>query len=105
MQQNAAFHQGLHCLPGLSRIVQSVMCLTTNARMTADPGVASSILAQSHTLVEIDHEIISIVFLLPSTDSFKKGCCQLQAKVCAGSKCLFKLAQEKVWLVELTVRT
>ena len=31
---------------------------------TADPGVASSIAAQSHTLVEIDHEIISTVILL-----------------------------------------
>ena len=30
--------------------------------------------------VEIDHEIISTVILLPSADSFKKGCCQLQAK-------------------------
>ena len=36
-----------------------------------------------HTFVEIDHEIISMVILPPSTDSFKKGCCQLQAKVCA----------------------
>ena len=36
-----------------------------------------------HTFVEIDHEIISTVILLPSTDLFKKGCCQLQAKVCA----------------------
>ena len=36
-----------------------------------------------HTFVEIDYEIISIVILVPSTDSFKKGCCQLQAKVCA----------------------
>ena len=42
-----------------------------------------SIPAQSHTFVEIDHEIISKVILLPSADSFKKGCCQLQAKVCA----------------------
>ena len=50
---------------------------------TADPGVASSIPARSHTFVEIDHEIISTVILLPSADSFKKGCCQLQAKVCA----------------------
>ena len=33
----------------------------------------------------IDHEIISTVILLPSAESFKKGCCQLQAKVCAGS--------------------
>ena len=31
----------------------------------------------------LDHEIISTVILLPSADLFKKGCCQLQAKVCA----------------------
>ena len=43
-----------------------------------DPG-------RSHTFVEIDHEIISTVILLPSAESFKKGCCQLQAKVCARS--------------------
>ena len=47
--------------------------------------VASSILAQSHTFVEIDHEIISMVIHLTSAKSFKKGCCQLQAKVCARS--------------------
>ena len=35
------------------------------------------------TFVEIGHEIISTVILLPSADLFKKGCCQLQAKVCA----------------------
>ena len=45
--------------------------------------VASSILAGSHTFVKIDHEIVSTVILLPSAESFKKGCCQLQAKVCA----------------------
>ena len=43
----------------------------------------SSIPARSHTFVEIDHEIISRVILLPSAESFMKGCCQLQAKVCA----------------------
>ena len=37
------------------------------------------------TFVEIDHEIISMFILLPSAESFKKGCCQLQAKVCARS--------------------
>ena len=37
-----------------------------------------------HTFVEIfDHEMISTVILLPSADSFKKGCCKLQAKVSA----------------------
>ena len=65
------------------RVAQSVMCLTTDACLIADPGVASSIPARYHTLVEIDHEMISTVILLPSADSFKKGCCQLQAKACA----------------------
>ena len=60
------------------------VCLTANSCLTADPGVESLILARSHTF-EIDHEIIAMVILLPSTDSFKKGCCQLQAKVCARS--------------------
>ena len=44
-----------------------------------------SIPARFHTFVEIDHEIISTVILHPSAESFKKGCCQLQAKVCARS--------------------
>ena len=65
------------------RVAQSVTCLATDACLTTDPGVVSSIPARSHTFVEIDHEIISTVILLPSADSFKKGCCQLQAKVCA----------------------
>ena len=56
------------------------MCLTTDACLTAGPGVASS-------FVEIDHEIISAVILLPSADSFKKGCYQLLAKLCARSTC------------------
>ena len=61
------------------RVAQSVTCLAT------DPGVASLIPVRSHTFVEIDHEIISTVILLPFAESFKKGCCQLQAKVCAQS--------------------
>ena len=67
----------------MGHVVQSVTCLTTDACLTADPGVASSILAQSHTFMEIDYEILSTVILLPSAESFKKGCCQLQVKVCA----------------------
>ena len=63
--------------------LKSVTCLATDACLTADPGVGSSIPARYHTFVEIDHEIISTVILLPSADLFKKGCCQLQAKVCA----------------------
>ena len=36
-------------------VAQSVTCLATDASLTADPGVASSIPARSHTFVEIDH--------------------------------------------------
>ena len=54
-------HRSHYYLPG--RVAQSVTCLATDACLTADPGVASSIPARYHT--------------------FKKGCCQLQAKVCA----------------------
>ena len=75
LPQSAISHQS-------DLVVQSVTCLATDARLTADPGVASSIPVRSHTFVEID-QMISTVILLPSADSFKKGCCQLQAKVCA----------------------
>ena len=68
-------------------VAQSVTCLAKDACLTADPGLASSIPARSHTFVEIDHEIIFTVILLPSADSFKEGCCQLQAKVCARITC------------------
>ena len=64
------------------RVVQSVTFLATDVCLTADPMV-SSIPAVSHTFVEINHEIISTVSLLPSAESFKKGYCQLQGKVCA----------------------
>ena len=70
-------------LPG--RVAQLVRCLPTDASLTADPRVTSLILVRSHTFVEIDHEIFSTVILLPSAESFKKGCCQLQAKVCSRS--------------------
>ena len=61
--------------------------------LTADPGVVGLIPARSHTFVEIDNEIISMVILLPSAESFKKDCCQLQRTRC--TKNLFKLTQEK----------
>ena len=70
---------------GPGRVAQSVTCLATDASLTAGSGVASSILAWSHTFMEIDREIISTVILLPSAESFEKGCCQLQVKVCARS--------------------
>ena len=46
----------------IGRVVQSVTCLT------ADTGVVSSISAQSHTFLEIAHEIISMAILFPSAD-------------------------------------
>ena len=60
-------------------VAQLVTCLTVDTCLTADPGVASSIPARSHTFAEIDHERISTAILLP----FAEGL--LSAKVCARS--------------------
>ena len=46
----------------LGGVAQSVTCLATDESLAADPGVASSIPAPSHTFVEIDHEMISTSF-------------------------------------------
>ena len=64
--------------------------------LTAEPGVASSVQTNSHTFVEIDHEIISTAILLPSTDSRRvvvsyKRKYVLELLV----NCLVKLAEEK----------
>ena len=59
-------------------VAELVTCLT------ADPWVMSLILALSHTFVEIDHEIISKVILLPSAIS-RRVAVKLRAKVCAQS--------------------
>ena len=81
------------------------MCLATDACLTADPGVATSIPARSHTFVEIDHEIISTVILLPTADSFKKVVVSYKQKymhkllVTACSS----LPRKKVRLGEMTV--
>ena len=77
------FFQIMKSLSG--RVAQSITCLAIDASPTEDPRVASSIPVWSHTFVEIDHEIISKNIILPSAESFKKGCFQLQAKVCAQS--------------------
>ena len=81
------------------RVAQSVTCLATDACLTADPGVASSIPVRSHTFVEIDHEMISTVILLPRVFvSYKR---KYVHELLVNR--LFKPAQEKVWLGELTV--
>ena len=73
----------------LGRVAQSVVCLATDASLTADPGVPSSIPAWSYTFVEIDHEIISTVILLPSAESVKKGCYSYKQKyVLTACSCL-----------------
>ena len=87
------------------RIVQWVTCLATDASLTADPGVPSLIPAWSHTFIEIDREIISTVILLPAAESFKKDFVSYKLKYMHEVlvNCVFKLAQEKVWLGELNV--
>ena len=77
-------------------VAQSVTYQATDASLTADPGVASLIPARSHTFV---------VILLPSAESFKKVFVSYKRKYVHEVlvNCLFKLAQEIVWLGELTV--
>ena len=62
-------------------------------------------LARSHTFVEIDHEILSSVILLSAdskrvVDSYKR---KYGHNVLVN--CLVRLAQEKLWLGQLTVST
>ena len=91
------------CRPGC--VAQSVTCLATDACLTADPGIPSSITSRSHTFVEIDHEIISTVILLPFADSFKKVVVSYKGKYVHKLLVnrLLEPAQENVWLSELTV--
>ena len=78
--------------------------------LTADPGVASSIPVRSHTFVEIDHEMISMVILLPSADHSRRNHSR-RVVVSYKRKYVHKLlvnrllkpAEEKVLLGELTV--
>ena len=61
--------------------------------MTVDPGVASSILAQSHTFEEIDQEIQERLLSVTS-----QSICTTNW-LTAGSS----LSRKKVWLGEMTV--
>ena len=87
------------------RVAQSVTCLATDACLTADPGVASSIPARYHTFVEIDHEIISTVILLLPLIYWRRVVVSYKRKYVHKLLVnrLLKPAQEKVWLSELTV--
>ena len=92
-------------MPGPGRVAQSVTCLATDACLTADPGVASSIPARYHTFVEIDHEIISTVILLLPLIYSRRVVVSYKRKYVHKLLVnrLLKPAQEKVWLSELTV--
>ena len=76
-------HLTLSNIPG--HVAQLVTCLATDICLTVNPGDMSAIWPGPILVLENDHEIFSMVILLPSTTSFKKGCCQLQARVCAWS--------------------
>ena len=71
-------------------IAQSVTSLT------ADPGVASSIVAQSHIFMEVDHEIISTaILLLPLIqEGLLSATCEKYVHEVQVNE-LVKLAQEK----------
>ena len=71
-------------LSSLTRYIRLFNDLSPNL-LTADPWAVSLIPGRSHTFVEIEYEIISMVNFLPSAESFKKDCCQLHTKVCARS--------------------
>ena len=74
--------------------------MATDVSLTADPGVASSIPAWSHTFVEIDLSFSSIAL-----NHSRRVVVSYKRKYVheALVNCLFKLAQEKVWLGELTI--
>ena len=83
------------------------MCLTTDAILTAVTGPA-----RSHTFVEIDHEIISMVILFPSANCLVSLHCVLEQDSLILAKCTkywltacSSLPRKKVWLGELAVPT
>ena len=88
----------------LCRYIIKTLCLATDACLTADPGVASSIPVRSHTFMEFDHEMISTVISLPLFHS-RRVVVSYKRKYVHELlvKHLFKPAQEKLWLGELTV--
>ena len=54
------YNLNIYYIISVASIAQPETCLTTDTCLAADPGVASLIPAQSHTFVEIDHEIIDM---------------------------------------------
>ena len=85
------------------RVAQSVTCLAADTCLIADPGIDPGPVLYFRG----DWSWNNFYGLSPPFRWFKKGCCQLQAKVCYVHEelvnCLVKLAKKKVWLGELTV--
>ena len=77
----------------LVNVAQLVTSLAADICLIAEPGVASLILARSHTFLTIDREIISTAILLPSADSrrvvvsYKRKYVHLLSQACPGAKC------------------
>ena len=69
--------------------------------LTAVPGVGSSILVLFQTFVEFDHDIIYSVILLIQKKLLLVTCERMCTKDWFYR--LVKLAQEKVWLDEMTI--
>ena len=87
------------------RVAQLVMCLVTDACLTADPGISSSIPARFHTFVEIDHVIFfPVISFLPLIHS-RRVVVSYKRKYVHELLVdrLFKSVQEKVLLGELAV--
>ena len=84
----------------------AVTCLAADMCLTADPGVVSSFPGPVPYFRGIDHEIISTVILLSSADS-RRDVVSYKPKYVHKVlvNCLAKLAQEKVWICELTIWT
>ena len=93
-----------HCVVSLSKTLYPLLSTGSNhedgkrsqhdEKMLTETKIIKTNISWSHAFVEIDQEINFMVILLPSTESFKKGCCQLQAKYVHEVlvNCLFKLA-------------
>ena len=98
------YYEGIAVVVNVSYL-DSMTNRATDACLTADPGVASSIPVPSHTFAEIDREMISMVILpLPLLHS-RRVVVSYKRKYVHELLVnrLFQPAQEKVWLGELTV--
>ena len=95
----------LDCFDSWSFLSFFYFLYRANACLTADPGVTSLIPARSHSFVEIAHEIISTVILLLPLIYSRRVVVSYKRKYVHELLVnrLFKPAQEKVWLGEMTV--